>query len=110
MQTGKYDRSFTWLQRTLTQDTNTGQDKQSFASNGTLWGNLTELSANKKLAFGMLNSQADMMLKLRQFPLLNTEDRLRDKRFNLLFIIDGINHNFGANETIVYCHKISEVE
>lgn len=107
MNTGKYNRSFTWLQRTVTRDTSTGQNKESFSSNGILWGNLSELSASRQLAFGMLNSQAAMVIRIRQYPALNTNDRLRETRFSKLLIIDGIHHD--ENELVVYCHQISEV-
>ena len=110
MNAGKYDRALTWLQRSVSKDNTTGQDKQTFTANGTLWGNLKELSASKQLAFGMLNSQATMAIRLRQWPAINPEDRLRDKRFNDLIVIDGISHDHEANELVIYAHKLSEVE
>ncbi len=106
MNSGKYNRPITWLQRSTSKDS-LGQDKETFASNGTLWGSIEEMSATRQLAFGMLNSQATMVIKLRQYPAVSPNDRLREKRHNQLLIIDGISH--GENETVIYCHKIAEV-
>ncbi len=106
--TGKYYRAFTWLARTVTKDTTTGQDKESFSGSTILWGSLSELSATRQLAFGMLNSQAAMVIRLRQYPTVGAGDRLRDRRFGQLLVIDGIMHD--ENELVCYCHKISEVE
>ena len=107
MNTGDYYRAITWLKRTVTKDATNGQDKETFTDNGTVWGSVQELSASRQLAFGMLNSQAQMIIKVRQYPAIVSTDRLREKRFNKLIVIDGLMH--GDNEMIIYCHQINEV-
>lgn len=106
---GKYNRPFTWLRRSVSKDNNTGQDVELFTANGTLWGSIQELSASKRLAFGMQNSQADVEIHIRQFPTLDPKDRLTDKRFSKLLVIDGINHDFEKNEIVVYAHSVTGV-
>jgi hypothetical protein len=105
----KYNRPFTWLQRTGSKNHNTGQREPEFAANGVLWGNLKELSASKQLAYGMQNSQATYEVRLKQLPDLDPKDRLRDRQFGLLLVIDGLMKVMGTNETVVYCHSIQGV-
>lgn len=105
---GNYDRQFTWLRRSTSQD-DTGEDVESWASNGTLWGSLKEMSASKQLAYGMQDSQATMEIRFRQFPTVDAKDRLQDLRFDQLLVIDGVMFSFGTNETVVYAYSLAGV-
>lgn len=105
-----YDCPFTWLKRTLTKNPTTGQEEETFSPNGTLWGELKELGANRQLYYGMMNSQATLEVRLQQFPSLDANDRLRELRFNRLLILDGLNVDFEQNELVVRCHRITEID
>lgn len=107
MNTGAYNRPFVWLKRTVTKNTSTGQEEETFGNNGTLWGSIKELSASKRLAYGMQNSQADMEIHLRQWPSIDSKDRLRETKFNQLLVIDGITHD--EQDTIIYAHRLTEI-
>ena len=105
-----YPRELTWLRRTIVKSVTTGQDVETFTANGTLWGSLKELSASKRLAYGVTNSAVDTEVHLRQFPSVDAKDRLQDTRFGYLLVIDGVTHDFERNETIVYATRLPSLE
>lgn len=109
MGAGSYDRSFTWLKRSTTRDQATGQDVEAWAENGTLWGSLKPLSAGKRMAYGMMDSQADSEIRLAQWPAVDPKDRLRDRKFGDLIVIDGLFRDVSANETVLPCHTLTGV-
>ena len=102
-----YYRPFTWLQRVLTTDPDTNQDVESFNEKGTLFGDITEMSAGKRIAFGILDAETACEIKFRQFPALKATDRLIDLQFDELLVIDGISKNHRKNETTVTARKVT---
>ena len=108
METAAFNHPFVWLKRTVTVDPGTGENKETFTTNGTLWGSCFELTAMKRLAFGALNSQASLELRFRQWPALNANDRLADPKFNTTIVVDGVVPNWTKNELQVYAHVLTE--
>lgn len=100
-----YTRAFTWLQRTLTQESTYGHEKESWTSNGTVWGLLVESASEVVEEFGVPTTHTYGSIRLRQFPQVKTEDRLQCHQFGDTFFVTGVQRDFGANETILTVHR-----
>lgn len=100
-QAGQYESSFTWLVRTTTKETTTGQDEETFTSNGILWGSLYSDTAIEADAFGSVQSQSTGTIRFRQYPDLKATDRLVYRNFDTTYLITGV--RWGDNETIAEC-------
>jgi head-tail adaptor len=105
-----YNREFIWLQRSVSKSGTTGQDQETFTGNGTLWGSSKPISASKKLAYGVLNSEVDYEIHLRQFPSVDAKDRLHDTYFDKLLVVVGVMPNHDTNETVIYAHTLPSLE
>jgi head-tail adaptor len=100
MDAGNYDTLLTWYQRTVTKDTVYGQDEETFADNGDLWGAMEYLSAKEAVARGAEASVTMIRVRFRCFLFdMSTTDRLQIKGYDTSYWIKGV--TYGDNETIV---------
>lgn len=97
-QAGDYESSLTWLVRSVTKNTSTGQDVETFTDNGILWGSVSSDTAIEANAFGALQSQSTGSIRLRQYPDVKATDRLIYRNFETTYMITGV--RWGNNETI----------
>lgn len=105
---GDYDRLFIWLQESTTTETTIGAVKETWASNGQLWGQFMPLRANEMLMYAVKESLVDAKIRIRNRPALKFTDRLQDKETNDIYFIDGIVNDKPGNQLIVTCHRLNE--
>jgi head-tail adaptor len=101
MPAGDYNKRFKWLKCTKALDATYGQQKESWADHGYLWGQLEELSGSTLLAYAARQAETTCRIKIRNYPPLSAFDRL--VWLNQTYIIDGISR--GTNELVVEAHR-----
>jgi hypothetical protein len=105
-QAGQYNHAFNWMPRVLTLDTATGQQVQSWpTSSGTLWGSLDEQTAALDSTAGALQGSARVIITLRNFVSVKTNDQLIEQTFGDVFIVDSARRDFAQNVTILDAHR-----
>lgn len=91
---GDYNQPFTWLLRTTTKDSTgnapTGQDVETFTSNGLLWGQMFTDTAVEANAYGSLQTQSTATIRFRQWPTLSAMDRVVHEQFGETYMVTGI--------------------
>lgn len=107
MNAGKYSTSFTFKKASLNKDNTTGQDKYSYADNGTVWGSLDYTNANVEEDYGAKRGKTRATIRLRQYVPITTLDRLFSKQFEETWMIEGI--RFGNNETILDVYEYEAI-
>lgn len=100
MTASKYNRGFTWMQRSTVKDATTGQDQEVFTPNGLLFGSLETDSSSEAVEYGSLQAQADATITLRQWPQVSALDRLIDRQFGQTWVLTGVRIDYPRNETV----------
>lgn len=83
-----------------------GQQIPNYAENGTLWGTLTPSSGDKSQSYNAQEPETHAEIRLRQWVNISVKDRLLDKQFNEVWIIDGSRRT--TTETVLTVHKFEQ--
>jgi len=105
---GEYNRLYTWMQQTITQDSDTNAPVEAFTANGDVWGTMQPLRANEFLAYSMKAIANYVTIRIRTRPAIKQADQLREKDRNELFLIDGILDDKKGNQLIITAHRFGE--
>jgi head-tail adaptor len=89
MSAGDYSTRLIRMVYTGTKEEEFGEVQGTFADGSSYWAMVTEKSSGEKLAFGQRNFAADVTIKIRMFPTITINDRLRDKATDQIYRITG---------------------
>lgn len=103
---GDYGDRLKWYKQSIAKD-ELGQDVESFADNGLLWGNIEVTNGTKQTSYGAAETGWDAMVKIRNMPPLRTQDRLYSVEWQETYVIEHIAR--GNNELICQCVKYDEL-
>jgi hypothetical protein len=70
------------------------------------WGQLQELTGREIDITGRVLSNTTAKIVMLNRPPLNATDRLRDKRTDYIYQIDGISSDYQNELTTAYCHRL----
>lgn len=103
-----YSRSFILQVRSVTKNTTTGQDVESFTAGGYLWGAIDTTADSESTAYGATQSQSRAVIRFRMYPTISALDRLVDVRYGDTYVIDGVRR--GTLETICDATKFDDLD
>ena len=104
---GNYADRLTWKKRSVTKD-NLGQDKETFADNGGLWGDIDLTNGRRQTDYGSSQTGADAVIRIRNWPTLSALDRLYSAEWNELWVIAHLRR--GENELVCECVKYDALD
>lgn len=94
--------------RSVTKDTTTGQDVETFTDGDLLWGRIEPTARSSQTTYGAKESGADGTIYLRCMPDVSALDRLYAEEWEELWIIDNVVR--GANEMICDVFRFTDLE
>ena len=77
-QAGTYPYRLQRLVRTITKDTTTGQDEETFTPGAYYWSNVEITNGRRQRDYGADQTGSDVTVYVRNFPTLTAQDRLTD--------------------------------
>lgn len=101
MEAGRYDHPFAWMKRTAQGGgkDSFGQPADSFASQGTLWGSLDDLSGGRASAKESDGTKVTATVKVQNYPAVVAGDRLVDGQWSETWTVDSVAR--GDNELVL---------
>ena len=81
---------FVRLVRSTTKDDTYGQEEETWAEGEEVWGMIEPVKAFEGLRYGLLGSQVEVTITLRQNPGIKFTDKLRDKDTGIVYEIEGV--------------------
>ena len=103
---GDYSYRIQWLQCVRTLDTTTGDTPKTYTANGYLWGRIELQSSTVQNEYGAQRSQSSGTVKLRNWPNVQSSDRLYSIEHQQTFVIDGVRKDLETVETICDVHSL----
>ena len=108
MKAGDYANRLTWRKRTVTTDTTSGEEIESFADNGFLWCAFSTFVGRVRRDYGSDQTSADLTVRVRNYPALSALDRLYSSEWDETYVIDSIGR--GDNELVCDCFVYDDLE
>lgn len=96
-------------QRTTSPDA-TGHKRASYTAGPTCWAYTRDVKADKKLAYGIMNSIVETEIHFRGYPQIDAKDRLEVLTTGYYCDIKGITLDYDKGETIVVAKRIPSLE
>ena len=106
MNAGDYSYRLQWLQCSRTADGTTGDRPKTYTLNGYLWSSIELQSATVQNEYGAQRTQASGTIRLRNWPAIQTIDRIYSIEHDQTFVIDGVRKDLDNNETILDVHTL----
>lgn len=105
---GSYSDRFVWRRRTSEKDPASGQEREAFSDNGTLWGVLEEPAGRRQADYGAEQTGADATIRVRNWPALSALDRLYLPEWGELWVIDSVAR--GDNELVCRVRRYDSLD
>lgn len=96
--------------RTVETDEDTGFKRPTWTAGGILWCYSADVKAEKKLAYGIMNSEIETEIHIRGYPTIDAKDRLELMTTGFLYDLKGFYYDYNTGETVVVGKRTPTLE
>ncbi len=104
MNAGDYDDLFQWRRTSKTKEAQLGEALEDTSNGGELWGTVEKMTGRRMAQLGMAGNISQVIIRIRNYPEIQFNDVLIDKRFGVTYVIDTV--AIGDDELVIEAHAL----